>query len=322
MTDPADRSGSALLDKVNHLLPILAELDKLTKRQAELQSRANDVAKSMLRTARGHLATSTDKADADLKRLRGTSHSLQASIATAQRNADRQRRALNAGVSQLQSSAEGLNNRRISDNRELDRMHRACDALTRTLFAALDRSVVLSRPSRAETQDDFELPEGAYDYIPLNVMRFLTLLMDAHELLSLDPDFAMPGHLYRPVKFLEVGCGTGRNILIAQAGRLLRIETCHGFEINSDQVDTGKTAFGLEDQLSAADAMTFDYSGYDVIFSYRPFENAQLQHALEQRFADTMDKGAYILSPLGYDLSLCPELTYVGGDGQIWKKTG
>lgn len=322
MQESNEGPSAGLLGKVKHLLPILDELDKLAKRQGALQVRANDAAKAMLRVARNQVKAPTDKGAEELRRLSGNSQSLQASVSTAQRNAERHRRALNTGVAHLQKSVEGVEAQSSATALELDRMHRCCGALIRTVFAAMDRSVVLTGGKEGDPDDDFELPDGSYSYIPLNIVRFLDLLTATGELLSLDQDFAKPGQLYRPVRFLEVGCGTGRNVMIAQASQLLHLEACAGFDINSDQVETGRRAFGLADELSVADALTFDYSGFDVVYSYRPFENGKLQRQLEQRFAETMDTGAYLLSPLGFDLNLCPELTYIGAQGQIWKKTG
>lgn len=315
--DPSAR----IIQKVEEVQNLLTDLEKSSKKYDQKQIKIDETIKGLLRELRAQIKDPTEKGADDMKRLGLKVQTLQSSCGSLRRTADKTARALRTGTTHLGKMLELADVQALDEARELDRLHRTCGALIRALAASMTRSKLLAGvPTNTETADT-ELPDGAYDYIPLDLMRFLKLLIDTNDLLVLDPDFAAPGKRYRPVRFLEVGCGAGRNILLARNGNLLDLASCHGFEINSDLVATGKGAFGLDDELSVDDAMTFDYANFDVIYSYRPFHDGALQHQLERRFATTMDLGAYLLSPLGYDLSQCPELTYVGGDGQIWKKT-
>ena len=44
------------------------------------------------------------------------------------------------------------------------------------------------------------------------------------------------------------------------------------------------------------DAMTFDYSGFDVIYFYRPFRDSTLEAALERRIWRQAKPGAAVLA--------------------------
>ena len=321
MRETETGEGSNLLQKANDLQHIFEELDKLATQQASLQTRANDQAKAMLRVAQAQTKAPTDKGADEIRRLRASGQTLQASIASAQRKMDRLRKSLNTGVSQFKASTANFVDVSSDASAENDRLYRANAAMVRTIFETLQRCVALDGKQKSESESAFEVPEESYHYIPLDIQRFLQLLISADRFLSLDPDYAKAGQIYRPVRFLEVGCATGRNVLITRASQLLQLESCFGFDINSDQIAVGKSALGLEEELEVADALTFDYGGYDLVYSFRPFQNADMQRKLERQFADSMSKGAYLLQPLGYDISLCPEFTYIGADGQIWKKT-
>lgn len=169
---------------------------------------------------------------------------------------------------------------------------------------------------------DFARPESSFGYIALDIPRLLTFLMRLDSMLRLDPDFSDGKGRYRPVSFLEVGCGPGRNLVIARHCGLVVWESLAGFDLNPVMIKGGQEQLGLGDALFTADALTFDYGGYDVIFSYRPLSDTDLQTQLEERMVRTMNKGTYFLAPYAYDLTLYPELEPMGDGTEIWKKTG
>lgn len=167
---------------------------------------------------------------------------------------------------------------------------------------------------------EYVLMQGAYDYIPFDINRFIDLLGRLDTLLSLDPDYRHPTLRYRPIRFLEAGAGPGRNVMLLKASQLVLTETVAGFDLNGLQIENGQRAFGLETELFVADALTFDYSPYDVIFSYRLFRNDEMQAQLETRMVGSMKPGAYLLAPFPFDLTLQPGLDSVDPDFDIWKK--
>ncbi|MCB1342909.1 MAG: hypothetical protein KDK24_17940 [Pseudooceanicola sp.] len=167
---------------------------------------------------------------------------------------------------------------------------------------------------------DYRLMQGAYDYIPFDVNRFLDMVARLDTLLSLDEGYSHPRLRYRPVKFLELGAGPGRNMMLLKASQLMLVETMAGFDLNALQVENGQKAFALEDELFVADALTFDYGAYDVLFAYRLFRNDEMQHQLETQVVSTMREGAYLMAPYPYDLTLQPGLEAADPAHEIWKK--
>lgn len=194
------------------------------------------------------------------------------------------------------------------------------EALNRTLDAMLKRRIDAVLPDLEPAT--FQNPEGAYGYISIGIPRFYTQLVLLDRALATDPDYAVDGARYRPVNFLEIGCGTGRNILLAKTCEVVRFASLSGFDINPVNLAVGKAAFGLEDALFVDDALNFDYGGHDILFSYRPFSDFNLQSQLEARIVHTMRKGAYFLAPFAVNLGKFPDLSPVGISTEIWKKTG
>lgn len=167
----------------------------------------------------------------------------------------------------------------------------------------------------------FENPTGSHAYIPIDIPRFLDLLIELDALLSIDPDHAAPTDKYKPVRFLEVGCGQGRNIIVARNSNLVSVRDFSGFDINVPLVTAGQKGLGLDDTIFVDDALTHDYGDYDIVFSYRPFADDDLQRNLERRMAHTMKMGAYLLGPNAHDPGANPEFTQMNDAGEIWKKT-
>jgi len=170
-------------------------------------------------------------------------------------------------------------------------------------------------------EDRYQVTDGAYDYIPLDISAFLSLLIDVDSLLSNDVDYADNTNRYRPVSFLEVGAGTGRNLVLAKTSQLVLLRDLQGFDINPDLIKSGLKTLGPEVKLHVDDALTFDYGSYDVIYSYRPMQDNKMQAVLETHMARSMRMTAYLLAPTAHDLYLCPELTPMLVSPHIWKKT-
>jgi len=218
-------------------------------------------------------------------------------------------------------AARNMLSSRVSEiSTDLDQLQRCHGALDRTLNHVVGRlkSNVVTDSGRPA----FDVRDGAYDYIPYGVPGFLTLLVRLDQFLADDADYAAEGQSYRPVSFLEIGCGPGRNLMIARASNLIDFDRVAGFDINPVQVALGQQAFGLTDELQVADAMTFDYSAWDVVYTFRPFSDLRMQQDLEAHIAQSMRKSAYLLAPFSLHLSLYRDLTPMGVSTDIWKKTG
>ncbi len=201
---------------------------------------------------------------------------------------------------------------------KLARQKRLEGALKRSLVSISDQ--YLRDQVRAFEDDGFDLPAESHTYIQSDLASLFQMMIELDVLLASDDLHAAPNKRYRPVRFLEVGCGPGRNLHMIRAAEILDCADLTGFDINHVMVDAGRAAYGLEDNLSVADALTFDYAPYDVIFSYRPFVDLTVQQQLEARMAATMKNGAYLLAPLPYDLTLYPDLQPRGTIADIWRK--
>lgn len=211
--------------------------------------------------------------------------------------------------------------RRVIDRRQIRTARRREAALCHFV----DQTIWDLWPGRGGTDPNaggFALPDTSHGYIAVEIPRYLNLLIALAEALALDPDYAAEGARHRPVSFLEVGCAQGRNLLIARNARILNIDRLAGFDLNPNMVAGGQEQLGLGDALFVQDALSYDYGDFDVVFSYRPISYNPLQEQLEARMARTMRRGAYLIAPYPFDLTLYPELTRIGEDVEIWKKTG
>lgn len=166
-------------------------------------------------------------------------------------------------------------------------MTRANDKLI-LLEAALNRIC-------REGADDQTALEGSYGYIPLEVSEFFDCLFDLEAALVKDSDYADPDLRHRRVDFVEAGCGPGRNAFLAQVTDRFEFRRVHGFDICAPMIDWGRQVLGMGDALFVADCATFDYSGYDVIYFYRPFSDMEAEAAFEDHLVSSMRSGAYVI---------------------------
>ncbi len=133
--------------------------------------------------------------------------------------------------------------------------------------------------------------------------------------------------LFEVPKFLDVGCGPGTKMAIA--------EKLFGFYVHGIEIDAGM-AFDAATRLAATDAhieqgdaMHFEgYDGFDLIWLYRPFRDEALERELEQRVIDAMKPGAILAggswetdpAELGWE-PIVDDSLYdpQGGPGVIWR---
>ncbi|GGH33852.1 hypothetical protein SAMN05444007_107155 [Cribrihabitans marinus] len=178
----------------------------------------------------------------------------------------------------------------------------------------------LERGTGDPPETDFVLPEESHGYIPFGLENFLDTLFRLDDLLTGDPDFASETDRYRPLSFLEVGCGPGKNLLMAQLSGILNCDRYAGFDLNEQQVQRGRDGLGLTDELFVADALEVDYGPYDLIFSYRPIRTPDLQQQLEARIVETMTPGAYLVAPLDEGLAGQRLMRRIAGTRFVWKR--
>ncbi len=317
---PAASQHSTVVDAANQLLPLLAELDQQQNRYTEYQRKAHKIIERTLILARQQSRSWSDSRQIEIDRLDANSNSLQLKIGATMRNMQRLRRQFEAALTKFRSAFVQhdvqLANLQIGTGR-IYRQNAALDRCLRYLIRHMSHKL-LPDPD----EDAFEVPEDSHPYIAIGLVYFTEMLIRMDSLLTLDAAYTHPTLRYRPVSFLEVGSGSGRNMMIVKGSETLLCDRILGFDINPDQIAEGEELFGLQGALEVADAMTYDYGGHDVIFSYRPFSDLTMQRKLEEVIVNSMSPSAYLVAPLAYDLSLYPNMTPVDSQGDIWQKTG
>lgn len=91
-------------------------------------------------------------------------------------------------------------------------------------------------------------------------------------------------------EFLDVGCGPGTKMRLAQA--FFGLAPC-GIEIDPDMATAAAVVGGVRtgDALNAPEGI---YGNFDLIWLYRPFRDPELEEKLEARIMDEMKPGAIL----------------------------
>lgn len=203
------------------------------------------------------------------------------------------------------------------------------DALehAQSLAASLPKAVDKNRLFKAaidhiaqiDLKDD-DLPEGSFGYIPLDLDDFLNAILELEDVLCADPDYKHGELRHKPCSFLEVGCGTGRNVHILSRTDRFAFDCIHGFDLSERMIETGRQRYGLTKELFVQDCLEFDYSGYDVVFFYCPLSDNAIEAQFEERLIDTLKPGAYIVAFSDETLDDSRVLIPKGDSGHIYKK--
>ncbi|MEM6660090.1 MAG: class I SAM-dependent methyltransferase [Pseudomonadota bacterium] len=203
-------------------------------------------------------------------------------------------------------------------SRSLLMLERSAQALTRVLEAT-ERDAI-NQPAIAKALKETEFDPIAYAHIAYDLREFLLVLMDLDAILAADSDYAHSQFRYRPVRFLEVGCGPGRNLYVVRNSGMLLWKSVEGFDIIGPYIEAANATFQLGDAVWQDDARSFDFGGYDVVFSYRPFVNPEVEAEYENRLVESMNTGAYLISPLNETHNQDTRLVAFGETNVIWKR--
>jgi len=195
---------------------------------------------------------------------------------------------------------------------------RSAQALARVLVAL--ETEALQEPAIVKAMEDTELNPKSYAYIAHDLREFLRVMFELDKVLEADLDYAHGQFRYRPVRFMEVGCGPGRNLYVIRNGGLLLWSTVEGIDVVGPYIDAARAAFRLGDAVWQDDARVMDYSPYDVIFSHRPFMDAEAEAEYEDRLVSQMKPGAYLLAPLSETHHKDTRLVAIGETEVIWKR--
>lgn len=136
---------------------------------------------------------------------------------------------------------------------------------------------------------------GHWDYVVYDHAKFFEHLYEAHHILGKKKD----------LKFIDVGCGLGTKVSLAQV-----YFDSYGLELNEKYAQVAnkinkpkkfntygryKKLKGNKNRIMCMDALTADYSKYDVIYFFRPIRHMPTQKKLEKLIFDTAKEGAIIL---------------------------
>lgn len=120
-----------------------------------------------------------------------------------------------------------------------------------------------------------------HKWIPFPCNNFVDLVIDAY--FATDQD--------RNKKFLDIGCGIGTKVMLADA-----IFVASGFDIEEEYLDVARK-IGCKDVFHA-DALEFEgYGDYDILYFYAPFKDGMLQRRFEDRLYEQMRPGQ-VLAPM------------------------
>jgi SAM-dependent methyltransferase len=205
------------------------------------------------------------------------------------------------GIDQIVDSMQG-------SVRDVQRLQKQMQILMRTL-ARFD-----------ELSARYMADEGSYAYIPLHLEDFTDSLVDLEAALTTDKEYKHPKLPHRPITYLEVGCGIGRNLFVVLHGSGLQIKKARGIEISLPYVVQAREFFSLHEEVSVNDAMKFDYSEYDVIYFYRPFSDEKLERKFERRLIRQAKPGSYLVGHLNSLFDKTKSLTPVHPFSRVYKK--
>lgn len=167
---------------------------------------------------------------------------------------------------------------------------------------------------------EVESAEGQFQYIPYDLDGLADILLDLSVVLPDDPDFRHSRQPIRPLTLVEIGCGIGRNLSLFRTQKLIPIVKAVGFDIVPEYIETAQRIYGLGEDAFVDDAMKFDYSGFDLLFFYRPFSDDDMQIAFEELLMDSAKPGAIIIGLNTERMQSSRKVVEVGTNGSCYKK--
>ena len=312
-TDPtADQMHNALA----RLDAAMAEVDDLQRRFDQMSSRMDALLQKLVRAPSANLGAKLRSLEIRSEGLRKGLDRARRAYATARKGYKHASDAYWIEHRQAAADAISLQTERADAERCKSALDRAINELASHLAKDLPAEPVDTDGQRSAKQP------GSFRDVPIRVAHLFDRLIVLERLLASDPDYTDKTQRHRPVSFLDVGCGTGRNLILARASGLLRFDALTGFDINAARIKRGRDMFDLGKDLLIADPLTFDYGDYDVVFSFPPFHDMDLMTKYETRLVTTLRSSAYLIAVMPVDLARFPDLDCVDQAQGIWKKTG
>ena len=182
------------------------------------------------------------------------------------------------------------------------------------LDRALRRLTPVLNPN---AQDAAAAARGAYPDIPIGPSEFIEHLHAARRV-------ALARKTRQPLRFLDVGCGSGLTVLLASE----LFDEAVGIEIDPGYVSAAtemlRRAEVPNGRIEHADALLFeDYGAYDIIYFFRPLRDIDLLRQLERRILAQARPGTILIAPYqlfdeqldAYDCSSIAGRLFIAGVG-------
>jgi tetratricopeptide (TPR) repeat protein len=184
-------------------------------------------------------------------------------------------------------------------------------------LSIMERALSAVGTSRIDAR---QAPDGAFGYVPIGLNDFLDNMFELETCLKNDPDYRHSKLPYRPLSFVEVGCGIGRNVFVLKHANYLRLDKVLGFDVVEEYIERAHRYFDLKKEVFLEDCMSFDFGDMDVIYFYRPFLDSALEEKFERRLIDSVKEGAYIVAHMPLALEASPRVARKSRSHSIWKK--
>jgi hypothetical protein len=166
--------------------------------------------------------------------------------------------------------------------------------------------------ANSEDQDASAAQHGCYSDIRLPPIQFSEHAHAAYRV-------ALAQRQPRPHRFLDVGCGSGVKVVMAQ--QFFRVS--HGLEFDPGYVDAADQlldALDLEGtDVFQADALSYDgYGKYSIIYFYQPMRDVEKLKQLEIHIAKSVKPGTLLVAPYSAFRTRAADLNCAHVDGCIF----
>lgn len=164
--------------------------------------------------------------------------------------------------------------------------------------------MALHRLANTNDQDKSAEAHNCFPDIPMHILNFESLIRAAYRLLLVQ------GRAEN-ARFLDIGCGGGTTLIAAS----WFFDQCDGIDFDPGYIEAAERSLKIAGaercRAMEADGLTFeDYGTYDVIYFYRPIQDAKKLAQLEERVFSQARPGTIVLAPFFGNLGPRPDIPY------------
>ena len=179
------------------------------------------------------------------------------------------------------------------------------------LFGIINRYIgYFTTDSQRQSQND---PGSEYPFVPMDTRQVYDQLKFVHDFL-----FETALFVGRPLSFLDIGCGIGNVLLVAELMEFV----VSGLEKDEYPFAVAAKLIGLE-RVVKQDIWDYDlYDSFDIIYYFRPFHEGNLECRFERFIEDQMKSGAVLIANRKMDRGIDTDLRFcrLHPELPIWQK--